>query len=173
MNALREAGEGGATLDAIIAPIIEDKGLQSVAAPTIRRLVMIVLSGLKRRKIVTGERGDAAAMAINGLGSKQLADINDEAADYSAKNGPSPDVRPIASDYEREEPMIRLDGQKFIPSNAEAENEAQSDRANKRGLVLALPVKRIHLVTLDSTRQQSGSQSTGSMAKPKTRSSRN
>jgi len=68
MNALREAQDGAATVEAVealVSRVIADKGLQAVAAPTIRRMVATTLTAL-RRGVVTGDKASGRwALAEN------------------------------------------------------------------------------------------------------------
>lgn len=53
LTAIREAPEASVSLGGIVQRIMMDKGIAPEAAQTIRRLVMIVLSGMKRRGVLT------------------------------------------------------------------------------------------------------------------------
>jgi hypothetical protein len=52
MTALREAGEGGTTLESIADHIMADKGLDDAAGRMIRGVVAIALKGLRKRGVV-------------------------------------------------------------------------------------------------------------------------
>ncbi len=53
MTALREAENGGATLEAIAERIMADKGLDAAAGRMIRGVVAIALKALRKRGVIT------------------------------------------------------------------------------------------------------------------------
>jgi hypothetical protein len=64
MNALREAQDGSATVEAMVARIMADKGLQPVAEPTIRRMVATTLTALRKCGVVASDKA-SGRWAIN------------------------------------------------------------------------------------------------------------
>jgi hypothetical protein len=57
LMALREAEGATLTLDAIAERIVGDKGLESVAGATVRRVAAVALRALQTRKVVTADDG--------------------------------------------------------------------------------------------------------------------